>query len=203
MTNNKIPNLIKVVAIVALLCGLSARPQAADDDIGVAIGFTFGMQFLTGVEDSCDAALEPGWGYVCDRAALVGSPYLRIEAAPQHSAIFAYRISGDYEQTWTHVSGRELRRPYSFSTSSLAYEYRAPFGGTGKEEAFIKVGYHSTKITGKDARGEGDVTEKRDGPLFGVGIVYDESLLGGYEYFDAGDDFEGAHLLYVGLELGL
>lgn len=200
MTNNKIMNLIKVAAVLLLLCGMVARPQAADsDDIGIAIGVTFGTQFFSGIENGCEESLSPGWGYVCDRAALVGSPYLRIEAAPHHSVIFAYRISGEYEQTYMHTSGREIRRPYSTSTGSLAYEYRAPFGGTGKEEAFIKAGYHFTEADLENP-GPGDITHEMDGVLLGVGVVYNETLLAGYEYFDAGEDFDNGHLFYLGVE---
>ena len=205
MTNNKISNLIKVVAVFVILCGASARPQAANggDTGDIAIGFTFGTQLFSGIRKSCEDLLEPRHivKAVCDRAALAGGPHLRIGLAPHHSIIFSYRISGDYEDTKTNTEGAEFTERYSSSTGSLAYQIRVPLGEFDTE-GFIKAGYHSTDFDVKDTSGD-EFTVDRDGVLFGVGVVYNEHLLLGYEYFDAGDRIEGGHVLYLGAEFSL
>ena len=203
MTNNKISNLIKVVAVFVLLCGASAMPRAADGDRDIAIGFTFGIQVLSEIRAACDSWLDQEiTGYVCDRAALAGGPYLRIGLAPHHSLMLAYRFSDEYEQTLKYSAGGVRTRPYSFLSPSIAYQYRLPLGGFDTE-GFLKVGYHFTEFEWDDSA-EGKYTDDVDGVLLGGGLVYEENFVLGYEYsdFDAEGDING-HAFYMGAEFSL
>ena len=206
MTNNKISNLIKVAAVFVLLCGASARPQEADggDTGDVAIGFTFGTQVFSDVRKACDTWLQAGGAsYSCERAALVGSPYLRVALAPRHSLMVAYSLSSKYDQTFTRRDGSSYTLTQSLQSPSLAYQHRLPLDAD--IEGFLKVGYHFTKIKGNDSE-DGKYTADDDGVLLGAGIVYGDHFILGYEFSDYeendGIDING-HSFYIGAEFSL
>ena len=194
MINKKISNLIKVAAIFVLLCGASARPQAADDSgVGVAIGFTLGAQALTKTREVCEA--ERAQSYECDQAALSGGPYLRVELAQRHSLMLAYRLTDKYEYTFTTSRGT-YTDSFSSASSSIAYQYRLPLGSSDTE-GFLKAGYHFTDF-------EFDTeTVDLDGLLFGGGLVYKENFVLGYEFLNLDDSFRDGHAFYMGVEFGL
>ena len=206
MTNNKISNLIKVVAVLALLCGLSARPQAAHGDDGhTAIGFTLGTQMMTKVREVCDEWLQRGGaGYVCDRAALVGGIHLRVGLDPHRSLMLGYRISDEYEQTFMYASSRPPNtRPYSFQSRSIAYQHRFPLGASDTK-GFLKVGFHFTEFEIDDNE-VGEYTRNQDGVLLGAGLVYRENLIFGYEFSELEDNTNdtNGHAVYMGVEFTL
>ena len=208
MTNQKTSNIIKVAAIFLLLCGASARPQAADgSDTGdLAIGFTFGTQVLSNMREACDTWLQSGGGasYTCERAVLVGSPYLRVGLAPRHSLMFAYSFSSEYEQTFTRFNGSSYTVTRSLQSGSIAYQHRLPLGETDTE-GFLKIGYHFTEVKGDDSE-DGKFSGDDDGVLLGAGIVYGDSFILGYEFLDyeEGDGIDiNGHSFYIGAEFSL
>lgn len=207
MSNNKISNLIKITAIFVLLCGASARPQAADggDTGDLAIGFTFGTQVFSDVRKACDTWLQAGGAsYACERAVLVGSPYLRVVLAPRHSLMLAYSLSSEYDQTFTRRNGSSYTLTQSLQSGSIAYQHRLPLGGSDTE-GFLKIGYHFTEIKGDDSE-DGKYTFDEDGVLLGAGIVYGDNFILGYEFSDYeennGIDING-HSFYIGAEFSL
>ncbi len=205
MTNNKILNLLKAAAVLLLLSGVSVRPSAAND--GIAFGVHAGYQGFSGVASLCEntakalaMTLRTTVRYECDRATLMGGAHIRFQMAPQHSIVAAARISGDHELKFSTTNSVTI--PFSVTTGSAAYEYIAPIGGPDVE-GFLKAGYHfSDWEIDHEAINEGN-TGDFNGFVLGAGLIYNETLIVGYEYFDAGDELEGGHALYAGVEFGL
>ena len=205
MTNNKILNLLKVAAVLLLLSGVSVRPAGANE--GIAFGVHAGYQGFTGVGSLCEntakaiaTAATTIVSFECDRATLMGGAHIRFRMAPEHSIVAAARISGDHELKFS--SANTVTIPFSVTTGSAAYEYIAPIGGPDVE-GFLKAGYHfSDWEINHEALNE-DNTGGFNGFVLGGGFRYNETLILGYEYFDAGEELEGGHALYAGVEFGL
>ena len=207
MTNNKILNLLKAVAVLLLLCGMTARPQAAHEDgtSGVTWGITLGSQTFENVLSICQRHVQQplfGGSYVCSDRTLAGGPYLRI-GSNRHSLMFAYRFSADYERTFTYtLTGQVRTLPFSFRSGSLAYQYRFHPGGTDAFEAFIKAGIHHTTFETDDSV-LGEYTGEGAGGLWGAGVILGENFIIGYENADIKGEPGNGIAIYVGFEKSL
>ena len=211
MINNKILNLLKVASILLLVCTVSVRSFAenGDDGLDVAVGFKLGVQGFTGAGDLCGNLLRETKKIVCtyERTALYGAPYIRLGLAPRHSVMASYNIADNHDlelrgNTCTslddvscQLAARDRTTSFQVSSAVLAYEYRTLLGPD--IEGFLKAGYHDSKLN-RDAKMIGI-----NGIVLGAGFVYDENILVGYEYMDAGEELKSGHALYMGVELGL
>ena len=206
MTNNKISNLIKVASVLLLLSGVSVTPASANDESGIAFGVHAGYQGYSGVANLCEttaraAALEARQDvrYECDRAALMGGAHIRFRIAPEHSIVAAARISGDHELKFS--SANTVTIPFSVTTGSVAYEYIASLAPD--VDGFLKAGYHTSDWEVNHELLSEAATGRFSGFVLGGGFRYNENLILGYEYFDAGDELDGGHAIYAGVEFGL
>lgn len=203
MTNNKISNLIKAAAVLLLLSGVSVRPAAAND---IAFGVHAGYQGFTGVADLCETqaratalAATVNVNYECDRAALMGGVHIRLGMAPEHSIMIAARTSGDHELKFSSAS--TITIPFSVTTGSVAYEYITSLAPD--VDGLLRVGYHTSDWEINHELLSEVATGRFSGFVLGGGFRYNENLILGYEYFDAGDELDGGHAIYAGVEFGL
>ena len=205
MTNNKALNPIKVVVVLLLLCGMMTKPWAAegDDTGGVNLGFTVGAQTFEDAISVCDKHIQQTLGggtHTCQYRALAGGPYLRI-GSQSHSMMLAYRLSADYERTFRYTLTRQVRTvPFSFSSYSIAYQYRDHLAGPF--EAFFKIGRHNTKIETDDSIA-GVSTGEGAGFLWGIGLVLNEGLILGYEHSAINGDIGNGRAIYLAWEPSL
>ena len=205
MTNNKILSLLKAAAVLLLLFGVSVRPAAAND---VAFGVHAGYQGFSGVASLCEnLAKEAVRGrnltvrYECARAALMGGAHIRLRMAPEHSIMIAARTSGDHDLKFDFSPGSDVTIPFSVTTGSVAYEYIASLAPD--VDGLIKVGYHTSDWEIEHELLSEAETGGFSGFVLGGGFRYNETIILGYEYFDAGDELEGGHALYAGVEFNL
>ena len=211
MTNNKILNLLKVAIVLLLLSGVSMRPAAANDELGIAFGAHAGLQGFSGVASLCERLAREtvnaiGRGsvrYECETSAFVGGAHIRLRIAPQHSIVAAGRISGDYDLKFNFSEGgREAVIPFSVTTGSVSYEYIAPLGGPDTE-GFIKAGYHTSEWEISHPELTEGNTGDFNGFMLGAGLMYDQTFVLGYEYLQADADLEAGHVFYAGAEFSL
>ena len=211
MANNKILDLLKVAVLCLLLCATSMKSFAenGDGELDVALGFQLGGHGFTGISSNLCPNLQREsknntCGYVRNTA-LYGAPYLRLGLAPHHSVMVSYNLTDEIELKLTRFCiGQEPscvlagERPAFISLRSavMAYEYRTPLGALDLEGS-LKAGYHDSKFNRNGA------TVGVNGIVLGAGFVYDENILVGYEYLDAGEELKIRHSLYMGVEFGL
>ena len=201
MLNNNILNKRGVAVALILLWACVAN---GEDELEVALGVQLGAHGFTNVSHLCKANVRCTYKL----AAPTLAPYLRLELSPQHSVIAAYRLGFNQKMEETNSTPITTSQVTTFfttttpagftvRTTSLAYEFRPPLG-IPDWEAFLKIGYHNSKLSAARAEDSGSF----GGILLGGGVVQNELLIAGYEYFDAGD-LEHGHYLYLGVEFGL
>ena len=183
MTNNKISNLIKAIAIMVV----SASSHADTAYFGLRLGVQYVPEF-------CD--IIPGWSSCHDNVAMA-NPYLRFNIAGPHNIEIGARATvSDYQMSFR--GGGILNM--NTSSWTMSYEVR-PFGGQEPGPLAVRLGWHYTTYNIQAIAAHAAAFDSTEDNGFIVGLGFDpfRHINLSFDYADWGGD--DAMSLMLGFEI--